>query len=1190
MDEYSIQNTHDSLKKRLLDYVKTAYFGKNDELRELCKAELEKKGVLWQEAYIEANPAYKVAIDGIKKSIEIPDQIKDILLEMSRNRLGVFPNPYVHQIQAVENFYKGNDLFVATGTGSGKTECFMWPMVSKLVLEAKESPTSWEQRGIRAIMLYPMNALVADQLGRLRKMIGDSDNKFHNMFKQIVGLKRIPQFGMYTGRTPYAGEQKRSHDKILAETLKKDLLNREAATKKQLIEMGKYPSKYNLESFVDGLIEGNHITSSRDAEMISRFEIQKTCPDILITNYSMLEYMLMRQKEQGIWENTRRWLALSETNKLLFIIDEAHMYRGAAGGEVALLIRRFMHKLGIKREQIQFILTSASIPSEGMDKVIEYACDLTAENFETNRFEIIVGERDKISLDSDKEVDAKVLAQFDIDSLQTESVKKLQAIKQFGKIASLNIEICNFNDEKEVEQWLYKELNTFAPLLKIMKCCRGNATKFSELAKNIFPNNEIEIAKKATSVVLSIAPLAKNVDGQVLFPSRLHMMFRGLRGVFACANPNCTEKSEKSNLPLGKIYLGIHEDICKCGGKIYELMNDRTCGALFYKGYMDATEPKNKFVWNKRGVFAEQSFKEVHYYIIPSNLEYIPHKGKNVIRTAWLNGIAGRLESDDTHAGKPHYVHVAYNENSPKDHPNVYTFSTCPKCQKQHLNVTDFSTKGNEPFFHLVSEQLMIQPPVIYDEVKLELTPNAGRKVLLFSDSRQRAATLAKELTVVADEEAIKKALTVSALILQDWSSKNNVEPTMDLLYVVFLHVAYENKLRFFYGDDEVDLHNHLKDIQKAIKRAHERGLEIDYTKLTKHSFGSVPELYSKYLLKHLCSNFRSLTDLGLCWVEPCDNYLIDEIIDNLEEADVNISDSEFLHLFSAWAAEIMTDSYAYDYGISDMVRRSITRINRLGVDKLEKLPKRFEKLLIDQEFSEDNINVIFNQFMRFMQKGKGDNEFYYLNPKVITLKYGVKSKWYKCPNCGRIFPFKLWDKCALCCKGEPHEMTENEFEGIDFWRKPVIAAINGEKNALMTRINTEEHTAQLSHKDQRLDMWSTTEQYEMRFQNVYIDDNGPVDILSCTTTMEVGIDIGSLTAVGLRNIPPMRENYQQRAGRAGRRSSAISTIVTYTDNGPHDSYYFNNPEKIISGEPRTPAIDIDNSKLVYRHLNVIRI
>ena len=1185
MDEYSIENTHEALKWRLINYVETAYFGKNDELRELCRTELEAQGVMWKEPYIEANPAYKVLQNGIEKA-EIPVGIKTILRQMIDCNMGVYNNPYVHQIQALEGFYKQCDLFVATGTGSGKTECFMWPMVTKLINEAKCNPASWKQRGVRAMMLYPMNALVSDQMGRLRRLIGTSS--FYDMFKEYTGVSRRLQFGMYTGRTPYAGEIKEKQDEALSKTLRSNLIERDTETVNQLKKMGKFPAKRNMEEFANNLLKGRHITDNEDAEMITRFEMQDKTPDILVTNYSMLEYMLMRQEEKRIWEDTKDWLVQDKNNKLLFIIDEAHMYRGASGGEVALLIRRLLHKLGVKRDKLQFILTSASIPQNEEEKVEKFICDLTAiDNPELHKIQIITGEREKIQYEESYDVNPERIALFDIDSLHSED--KLTAIKNFGEIVGLDVAKCSFSKEEDVEHWLYSELVRLKPLLKIMDNCRGRAVPFAELASNVFPKITEDIAQKAASVLLSVAPMARNKEGQVLFPSRLHMMFRGIRGIYACANPNCTEKHHASEIPLGKIYIGNHDDVCKCGGKIYELLNDRTCGALFLKGYIDEDEPQARFVWNKKGVVTDKSFKEIHYYIIYPNVQF---KAMNDVKTGWLNSVAGRLEMDDRHAGEPQYMHVAFVLKSPKDSPNIYTFSTCPRCGKTHLHTTDFSTKGNEPFFHLVSEQLMIQPPVITDSKKLELTPNAGRKVLLFSDSRQRAATLAKELTSVADEDAMRKALTVSTKELQEWAEITGHEASMDLLYIAFLKVALDHKLRFFYGEDEKDLHDHLQEMKEVFNRQAQRGSRrtrrMDYKDLKDQRFATVPELYSRYLLKILCSNFRSFTDLGLCWIEPCNGTLLDEVLEDFEQDDVGLGEEQFFALFAAWAAEILTDSYSYDYDINRNIRRSLTNIPRFGIEINGKIPTRFEKLLKENGIENRKQKLIYKGLCKFTQKGRDDNDRLFLNPHVITLHFDSDHTWYKCSACGRVFPYTLWNKCVWCCEGMPEVMTDNKFEGLGFWRQPILDAVAGKKDALMTRINTEEHTAQLSHKDQRIDMWSTTEEYELRFQNVYIDDNGPVDVLSCTTTMEVGIDIGSLTAVGLRNIPPMRENYQQRAGRAGRRGSAISTIITYTDNGPHDSYYFNNPQKIIAGEPRHPSVDIDNRKLLYRHLNVI--
>lgn len=1173
MGEYGIRSTHDMLKAKLSNYIKAQYFAENELLLEATKDLLYKDDVLFQEPYIESTNSYMVNNDGFDNA-ELPDNIKEYLRELINYGLGVFKTPFVHQVKALEEFYNQNDLLVTTGTGSGKTECFMWPILTKLIDEAVNSPETWKIPGIRTLVLYPMNALVSDQLGRLRKIMGSSDDDYMNIIKSLAGTSvRRPHFGMYTGRTPYPGENDIEKNKELAKLLSKNYIDCNSETIIELTKIGRIPSK-DIESFVNNLKKGDQITGVTDSELFTRREMQKNCPDVLITNYSMLEYMLMRPIEQIFWTETKNWLDSSKHNKLLLVIDEAHMYRGASGGEVSLLIRRLMHKLNVNRDKVNCILTSASVPKGKEIELKKFACGLTGADYKYNNFAIIEGATELIRGDGIGTLDdVKKLLQLDINKLQgCESEIKDQLVLLSN---SMNWQPVS----KKFPEWLYENLSIYPPMLELIKLCRGKATAFKVIAQNVFKDVDQSLAERATEVLLSLGTMAKSNNDKVLLPSRVHLLFRGIDGIFACLNPQCDHSNEAIGISLGKIGEEPNFLCPHCGSRVFELVGDRRCGAIFIRAYIDSNNPDN-FLWQEQSKLINQP-KEIHLWIAPKGRtdifkDYVKKsKAKKNSRFGYLDSRTGILFDNDNFENDSNFIRVLIPDIDKKS--NTYSFLSCPNCGKEGLNPTPFRTRGNEPFANLVTEQLWAQP--IRNNLK-----NNGKKVLLFSDSRQRASTLARDITIASDGDAGRQALFVALKELEAVYGKGNAP--LDFLYCAFLNIVYKNNISFFYGDEKES----FKAQFRKFKELYADRTRIKYERV-KRNIGNPPEMFYQLLLKNISDSYRSFNNLCLGQLRLLeDDEDVEEILENVSNY-VGIKSDVIRSIYNTWIQYLVVKSIAVFPEVRDSTRNSILSFERggFGLDDQEKFPKYLIKLLQDNSITEKQIEAIRMRFDVFLKVGddiEANHNRKYILASYLTVQTNENDEWYRCNRCAGTSLFTLFGSCIYCGSDKYiNKLNNRDLSRYDFWRNPVINAVNGNE---IKNVTTEEHTAQLSHKDHR-NVWSTTEEHEMRFRDIVLDDNSDsIDILSCTTTMEVGIDIGSLTAIGLRNVPPMRENYQQRAGRAGRKGASVSSIITYTENGPHDSWYFKYPDEMIAGEPRTPWIDNTNKKLIIRHLNMV--
>jgi hypothetical protein len=553
----------------------------------------------------------------------------------------------------------------------------------------------------------------------------------------------------------------------------------------------------------------------------------------------------------------------------------------------------------------------------------------------------------------------------------------------------------------------------------------------------------------------------------------------------------------------------------------------------------------------------------------------------NEVVEYWLDTRTGKLtQSKPKDDG---WLHVYLPALDPDADETRREFSRCPVCRKKFSGrpeIMDLMTKGEAPFSNLVKAQVLAQPARYEESHK---TPNGGRKSLLFSDGRQKAARLARDIPREVEQDSFRQALALAARALSDLGREPRPTKT---LYVAFVSIVARHHLAFFDGDDQRRL---LADAREFLEN-HDGDLE---TALEYPWEPTPPVSYHVALVRQLCNRYYSLASTTIGYVAPA-KLNLKKLAKTLSPLVTSITETErerFLSdLSTAWVADLLFDDLAFDDSIpkEGAIRDRAAGFPRDNWGSSGKLSPTIRKILTEVGKLPDGTLIQLEQGL-LTELCKQASDVWWLNPNNLRLQIDLKDKWWQCQECTGLGPVCILRRCVNCGGVRVTELDPATSDYLisrkGFWRASLQAIFLGRQRP--AHICAEEHTAQLSHRDEGV-VHATTERHELRFQDIVLSserDEGPIDVLSCTTTMEVGIDIGSLVAVGLRNVPPQRENYQQRAGRAGRRGAAISTVVTFAQGGPHDNYYYDHPAEIVSGLPRKPVVHTNNARIATRHV-----
>ena len=1081
-----------AIKDEFISYISTLFHISDKEYEKIFLEELQKEGTITKGPYLELNDSYKkgASLAKLIESNEISPLFNDLEgnLPDKDKELQLNRELFLHQEEAIKKVNNNHNLIVTTGTGSGKTECFIIPIINELLREKEANRLS---PGVRAILIYPMNALANDQMKRLRKL-----------------LKNYPDitFGVYNGDTEHN---------------EKDGIN------KYINTFGEKPLSN---------------------EILSRETMHKTPPHILVTNYSMLEYMLLRPKDGIVFSGaTLRFL----------VLDEAHTYRGAKGIEISLLLNRLKARIN-NSDKVLHILTSATLGDKSSNNdIVTFAKSLCNTDFYID--DIIRSET--IAPTYCEEAMDIPLPLF--DELANPKLPLNQIIEKYN----LKIE-----DGQSDNEFLY-DLCCKSTIYRKLREIVNKPMVISDITKEL--NQFYKISEQDIINIISIAVKASN-NSIALVKARYHLFAKALEGAYITLSP------KKQLFLTRNTYYKDENDV---NWKVFECACCDDCGKLAIFG----REIKGKLEFANNSLYSDNM---PDYYLINSD------------DNDYLDDDEFENQKDENSIGDNDYVlcpkcgaiiHKSreFEINCKCKNRNLVKLTKLNKVEKnREVKCSNCGSGRFMPFYLGYDAATAVLGTTLYEQIpeketilkssKTEKKTSGNiftkfrqskerveqieksKQFLAFSDSRSEAAYFASYMEKSYQEFLRRRGIWHVVEKYRSDMAKNplDIKEFVDKLKAYFCY----NRTFAEPNDDgnknltSVSEKNAWIAVLNEMVNAR-RGNSLSSLGIIKFHFkgnkyGIMNEVAKEKNKK--TEDIISLFDLLVL------DIIYNGIIESEEPDCLTDDDREYIYYTAKRKYIKKCKNTVTDKNNTSVIGWLPSSYNNGNIRKNNRLKRVMSSLNLNEKEAKELLENYWDGLL-IDKLTPTSNEKFYITTDKFEISAVLEPNLWICDKCGKITSFNCLDKCSVVnCNGKLIPITQKEIIDKNHYARLY-------QSSLMKPLHIKEHTAQLGRDEQK------------NYQEMFKDNK--LNALSCSTTFEMGVDLGDLETIYLRNVPPSPANYVQRAGRAGRRLNSAAFALTYAKMSSHDYTYYNNPEDMITGKIGVPLFEITNEKIVRRHI-----